>query len=1052
LLRIVFFIAGFSPVGAALGGEVFINELHYDNTGADTGEGLEVAAPAGTDLAGYQLIFYNGSNGSPYATETLSGTVNDQMGTGSGVKFFPVSGVQNGAPDGVVLFNSGTSTVEQFLSYEGQITAVSGVAAGMTSTDIGVGETGSTPVGQSLQLKGTGSRAEDFMWVPASAASPGAINEGQTLVGIPVFRIVLEVGTPSFSEDAGDMATTVTVSLLPVPGSEVTLSLEGSDPGEATVPSSVTVGVTGVATFAVGAVVDGIPDGDQVVIVAAEDPAGTYRGASSMVVVNDVDGTDLRQGSFRLASYNIENGVGQPGSAKFEAARRILERIDADVIAFQEMSAGDDFGNLRALVDALGFGTGRSSLATDGDVFAGQTYVGGDFPSDQYVALASRFPITSAAQIGRGAGGVREITRYPLFATVAVPGSTEDVAFVVVHYKAGSRDADRFRKAVEGYRTREFLEGQGIDGIARNVFVLGDFNEDINDRQDASYSTAIGAPASHMFPDGSMLPVSFGLGADISGALAIDIPYARFPDSAFAPVGTSAIPALQVNGSDRTRNDLSPRRIDYLMVSDFTRANGNTPAEIYNTALEAVSVGLPKEGAPLAAALDRAASDHHLLFGDFALSPVPAISISFDREFFYEDAGAGAATGVVTLPAAPGVGESLEVLLGFIEDGEAAISARTLSFAGGEISQTFQLDALADGVADPDRLLYVGAAAAGYSTGYGTVVSRNLEAAGQVVITQYSDPVSGSSRRAIEVLNAGAEAVDFFITPLQVRLYRNGSQEFISEVFLEQGRLPAGEVLVIGDSAMGDYLVAEGLLPGPGTSFDDAFNGTLFTGAGGAAVFLKDPFTYNGDDALEVLLDYRRSDVFGTVGDDPGTSWAGGGVMTRDSNIERKASALQGVGGFTNPGELFDVVTEDGSLTGFGLPPVAGDPFGDWAESFGLVGEDALPSADPDADGRVNLLEYALITPPDQGFFSEGNGVDLISGGGVMVLSVRRRSPAPELGFGVEISVDLETWEPADITPETLLPDMVDGTQTDLWELPGSVESTRFVRLRVEIF
>jgi len=59
------------------GQSVFINELHYDNSGADSGEGVEIAGPAGTDLAGYQVVFYNGSNGTSYATLDLTGTISD---------------------------------------------------------------------------------------------------------------------------------------------------------------------------------------------------------------------------------------------------------------------------------------------------------------------------------------------------------------------------------------------------------------------------------------------------------------------------------------------------------------------------------------------------------------------------------------------------------------------------------------------------------------------------------------------------------------------------------------------------------------------------------------------------------------------------------------------------------------------------------------------------------------------------------------------------------------------------------------------------------------
>ncbi|MGZ8869334.1 MAG: endonuclease, partial [Thermoanaerobaculia bacterium] len=39
---------------------VFINEFHYDNTGGDTGEFIEIAGPAGTNLTGYVIELYNG--------------------------------------------------------------------------------------------------------------------------------------------------------------------------------------------------------------------------------------------------------------------------------------------------------------------------------------------------------------------------------------------------------------------------------------------------------------------------------------------------------------------------------------------------------------------------------------------------------------------------------------------------------------------------------------------------------------------------------------------------------------------------------------------------------------------------------------------------------------------------------------------------------------------------------------------------------------------------------------------------------------------------------
>ena len=50
---------------------VFINELHYDNVGGDTLEGIEIAALSGTDLSCYKVYFVNGNNGEYYSTITL---------------------------------------------------------------------------------------------------------------------------------------------------------------------------------------------------------------------------------------------------------------------------------------------------------------------------------------------------------------------------------------------------------------------------------------------------------------------------------------------------------------------------------------------------------------------------------------------------------------------------------------------------------------------------------------------------------------------------------------------------------------------------------------------------------------------------------------------------------------------------------------------------------------------------------------------------------------------------------------------------------------------
>lgn len=135
-----------------------VSEFHYDNSGTDVNEAIEIEADAGVNLAGWSLALYTGNGGTVYNTINLTGVV---AGTcnGRGVISFPVPGLQNGGlnsdePDGFALVNG--TTVVQFLSYEGTFTATNGPAAGLTSTDVGVDETTSASATQSIQLNTSG--------------------------------------------------------------------------------------------------------------------------------------------------------------------------------------------------------------------------------------------------------------------------------------------------------------------------------------------------------------------------------------------------------------------------------------------------------------------------------------------------------------------------------------------------------------------------------------------------------------------------------------------------------------------------------------------------------------------------------------------------------------------------------------------------------------------------------------------------------------------------------------------------------------------------------
>ncbi len=149
---------------------IYINEFHYDNTSTDTGEFVEVAGPAGTDLSVYTITLYR-DTGPSYDTVSLSGTI-DNEGSGVGAVSFPIAGIQNGPADGIALSKTGSNDI-QLISYEGTLTATNGAASGLLSADINVSEPGSTPVGYSLEYDET-----LMFWVGVIDDTPGDYLQG----------------------------------------------------------------------------------------------------------------------------------------------------------------------------------------------------------------------------------------------------------------------------------------------------------------------------------------------------------------------------------------------------------------------------------------------------------------------------------------------------------------------------------------------------------------------------------------------------------------------------------------------------------------------------------------------------------------------------------------------------------------------------------------------------------------------------------------------------------------------------------------------------------
>jgi DNA/RNA endonuclease G (NUC1) len=239
---------------------VRIAEIHYDNAGTDTGEAIEISGPAGTDLTGWSIVLYNGNGGATYNSRALSGTLPATCGSrGVVVATYPTDGIQNGSPDDVALV-SPTGLIE-FLSYEGTFAGVGGPANGITSSDIGVTEGSTQPIGESLQ------RNFDGTWDAPAASTFGACNDEDppppneviSVVVTPNPATIVEGGTRLFAATALDVASEpvagISITWMSSEPSIVTIDAtglaRGIAVGEATITATAPNGVSGTATVAV---------------------------------------------------------------------------------------------------------------------------------------------------------------------------------------------------------------------------------------------------------------------------------------------------------------------------------------------------------------------------------------------------------------------------------------------------------------------------------------------------------------------------------------------------------------------------------------------------------------------------------------------------------------------------------------------------------------------------------------------------------------------------------------------------------------------------------
>lgn len=275
-------LAGVSSMPA-----VRISEFHYDNSGTDAGEAIEVSGPAATDLAGWSIVLYNGNGGAPYDTDALTGTIADLCG-GRGVVVlnYPSNGIQNGSPDGIALVDAAGQVVE-FLSYEGTITAVGGPADGTLSADIGVSQNGSQTAGGSLERNASNG------WAESTTHSFGACNDdGDPEPPAVVARVSVSPETATISQGTTQQFTASAFDAADEPITNATFVWSSSAPEVASVDANgLATGLAVGEAQIIATAPSGASDASALEVTAALPPSG-LTGTRFSEIHYDNDGTD----------------------------------------------------------------------------------------------------------------------------------------------------------------------------------------------------------------------------------------------------------------------------------------------------------------------------------------------------------------------------------------------------------------------------------------------------------------------------------------------------------------------------------------------------------------------------------------------------------------------------------------------------------------------------------------------------------------------------------------------------------------------------------------
>ena len=271
----------------------------------------------------------------------------------------------------------------------------------------------------------------------------------------------------------------------------------------------------------------------------------------------------------RIASFNVAFGIdtnddgGTTNDTDYAAVSNTIQRVQPDIVCFQELYADEDMQAWITLAAQLGYPYYAMSS-------------GGSLDNSMRTGIWSKYPITGTDLIKETYydPNAVEIMRWPIVATIEVPGALYPLHVASTHNKAGTTTKSaRLQRAFEMYRIVQYFDRLVASNPVENVqyAIMGDFNDDIGLSQNEYFDLAY-YESTYASLGNSTADYNDGFDIPWNTNASWTLPYSKYPTERLSTIDMGWINPIHT-GTNLTwthyyTTESGRYRLDYILFSD----------------------------------------------------------------------------------------------------------------------------------------------------------------------------------------------------------------------------------------------------------------------------------------------------------------------------------------------------------------------------------------------------------------------------------------------------------------------------------------------------